>query len=756
MYIGIREARPGMTLAEDLQLPKGAGLVQNGRQLSADTIDLLIRSGVSRINVIDPAVTPAIPQKRPPDTNTTSASSPVPHAPSPLSAQTRPSPAEKSAEAAKPPRYSVTISPDVMSARLVMDPDGPVSEEIDNNKLLEALNKAGIFFGIVTDMFPDIVQRWKANKRHYEFEGVAKGSPPEPGKEGIFQIKSHHISSASDAETIRQSKFYWEVTEKLGNIHCVSAGAIVAEKLFDTPPLPGSNVRGEPLVTDQMKSSKITLGGGLVFSSDRTKIIADNSGILFYMNDTIGLFPLDMNGSIEVTVDADQMAAHLVIHPPAPGGGMPQEKEIRSLLSNNRVLWGIDDKAIADLVSGFKEERFPGEPYTVARGQPPQNGENGKIDFLFNTSTSLTPKVNPDGSVDFKNVSIVNSVSKGQELARLTPPTKGLPGKNLRGETIPCKEGSAAMLPIGPNTEPHPTNDDLLVASVDGLVRFTGSYIEICEGYVIQGDVDFSTGNINYQKSVIINGDIKAGFAVECGGDLQVSGIIEDCNLSIGGNLLCKYGFVGQGKGTIEAKGDVNIGFILNQTVRSHKNVTIAKEAVNSSIFARQSIVVHGKPTSVAGGTLIARELISVYSVGNQGGVRTSLEVGLDYTLVEELRKNEEQVAEITQKSRKVIDTIKRYQQLATTKKRFSSQEEFLFSKLKLAMAKIEEQLRILDERKKNIQVKMAELENAMIKIEHAALSGTMFKIGDRRFVVKEEIIGPKTVRLIRQEIHIG
>jgi hypothetical protein len=74
---------------------------------------------------------------------------------------------------------------------------------------------------------------------------------------------------------------------------------------------------------------------------------------------------------------------------------------------------------------------------------------------------------------------------------------------------------------------------------------------------------------------------------------------------------------------------------------------------------------------------------------------------------------------------------------------------------LRLAMSKIEEQLRLLEERKKIIQTKMSELENATIKIEHAAMPGTMFKIGDRRFVVKEEIIGPKTIRLIRQEIHI-
>jgi uncharacterized protein (DUF342 family) len=748
VYIGIREARPGMTLAEDIQLPKNAGLVQKDRQLSTDTIEFMIRVGVTRISVKDPSVVrkaPAITASAPLTAKEKAAPVEVPQ-PSPL----------PPVENAKPPRLSVSISPDAMSARLIIDPDGPVSREIDYDTIMNALNEGGVFYGIVTEMLPDIVARWKANKRHYEFDTIAKGSLPEPGKEGMYQIKAHHISNIADVETIRQSAYFWQAVEKLGTLHSVAVDTVIGEKLFDTPPMPGSNVKGEPLITDRMVPSKISLGDGLAFSSDRKKILTRNNGICYYLNDTVGLLPLNMNGSIEVAVDPDRMAAHLIVHPPAPEGAMPSEKEIRSLLHQNRVVWGIDDNAITGLLNDFKEGRFPAGPFAVAQGKPPQNGENGKLDLLFNTTTTLTPKVNPDGSADYKNVSIIISVSKGQELVRLKPPAAGVPGKNILGEELPCKEGAAALLPIGPNTEPHPTSDDILVASVDGLVRYTGSYVEVSEGYVIKGDVDFSTGNINYQKSVIINGDIKAGFSVECGGDLQVSGIIEDCNLAVGGTVLCKHGFVGQGKGLINAKGDVNIGFLLNQTVRSRKNVTIAKEAVNSSIFARQSIVVHGKPTSVAGGTLIARELISVYSVGNQGGIRTSLEVGLDYTLMEELQKNEEQVAEITQKSRKVIDTIKRYQQLAVAKKRFTSQEEFLFNKLKLAMAKIEEQLRLLDERKKLILAKMTELENALIKIEHAALPGTLFKIGDRRFVVKEEIIGPKTVRLIHQEIHIA
>ena len=49
----------------------------------------------------------------------------------------------------------------------------------------------------------------------------------------------------------------------------------------------------------------------------------------------------------------------------------------------------------------------------------------------------------------------------------------------------------------------------------------------------------------------------------------------------------------------------------------------------------------------------------------------------------------------------------------------------------------------------------MHEFENSFIKIEHAGFPGTLIKIGERHMLVKDEIIGPKTIRLINHEIRV-
>jgi uncharacterized protein (DUF342 family) len=219
--------------------------------------------------------------------------------------------------------------------------------------------------------------------------------------------------------------------------------------------------------------------------------------------------------------------------------------------------------------------------------------------------------------------------------------------------------------------------------------------------------------------------------------------------------VLCKLGFVGQGKGVIDAKGDVNLGFMKNQVVKSRQNVVIAKEALNCTVFARKGISVHGNPLSVAGGKMMARDFISAYCIGNNSGVKTILEVGADFALLDELQKAESQLAEITENKRKIAQTFIKFQQGPDHTRNLSAGENALFKKLKEAVVKFDQQIKTIEERKKIVLANVYEFKNAYIKIEHAALPGSIFKIGSRLFQVKEEIIGPKTVRLIEEEIKV-
>lgn len=711
MLIDLQKAQPGMIITEDVSHPRGGILIRKQQALSTETIDALLRLGIKEINVQD----------------TTSA-----------------------------PAFDLIISEDLMSATLVIDPCGKNSSDIDCDMIINFLNQKKIVYGIDTENIMEIAAQWNQKKQKVQIKDIVMGTPATPDIIGRYQMTVAHLTSKELIKEVQNVRFFWEIAQIIPpEVNMVPSGTIIAKKQEDTPSISGMNILGEPIFTNEIIKQNLNLTDSVYLSKDNNYLIAKTQGIPFFCDDTIGVIFLKPDGAIEILVRDDKMSASILVHPPSEGGSMPNEQEILDTLRVKGVVFGILHQRISELVRNFSNNQYPEEPVVIAEGIAARNGENGFVKLLFNTETSLKPQQNPDGSVDYKNIDIINTVVEKQKLAELIPPTSGVAGKNIFGQTLPCIDGVATKLPTGQNTFIDPQNPNELLAGTDGFVRYVNYNIEVSEGLVISGNVDFSTGHIKYGKNVLISGDIKSGFNVECGGDLQVNGTIEDCKVTIGGNILCRMGFVGQGRGLIDAKGDINLNFTKNQIIKSRQNVNVAKEAINSTIFARKTITIHGKPLSAAGGLLTAGESVSLYAVGNQSGIRTVLEVGIDFTLVEELGKKELLFVELSDKYSKLMESEKKYEKMLAIRKQLPPNERFLLERIRNTLNKYKQQLDLLEEQKMEICSKMHNTAKASIKIEHSAMPGTIFKFGDRHYLVKEEIIGPKTVRLIDHEIKI-
>jgi uncharacterized protein len=743
LIIEIEAAKPGMKLLEDVLLPNGAVLINAPQVLSQQTLEILKKRGIKKIQIVSEQ---DAQQLAPQESKEKSEKAPAVAKAAPV--------AEKEVPPT-PPTLRVVISEDCLSAKLCVEPTDSPNQVLGREDVLTALAQQGISFGINENAIVAVLEKWKKYKRYYEAADVAKGSLPLPGKEGAYEFLVKYLATSSEMDQARKARRFSDLPREL-SVQRVDPGALIAQRCDDTPPVPGRNVKGDPVtITDTIKT-EMSGDANVRFSDDKSQVVAQASGFVFFVDGHLtGIIPFNFDGSVEIAVSPDKMKAELAVLPPGPGGKAPTRDDIRSLLASQNILFGLDSEALDKLYADLGRGNFPAQPTVIARGLPPKQGENGSVKFLFNTESSLKPKLNKDGTVDYKNVDMVTSVAKDQKLAELVPPTKGTPGKNIFGAELPCVNGTAAKLPMGQNTAASPTDPSVLIATTDGNVKFNGMNVEISEGFVVKGNVDFSTGNINYLKSVVVEGDIKSGFKVVCGGDLQVSGTIEDADVQVNGNILCKMGFVGQGKGVISAKGDINIGFTKNQTAKSRQSIVIAKEALNSTLLARKAVEAHGNPLSLAGGRVMARDSVTAFTIGNMSGIKTLVEVGTDFTLIEELEKTEIQMADLVENRKKILVTYQRYEKLKDIKKALNAKEEFLLTKLKATLSKYDQQIKTLDDRKNIITEKMNNFKTCFIKIEHAALPGTMFKIGARHFLVKDEIIGPKSVRLIEEEIRV-
>lgn len=305
-----------------------------------------------------------------------------------------------------------------------------------------------------------------------------------------------------------------------------------------------------------------------------------------------------------IKVSDDAMKVCLTIQPPDQKGVTVKLPDILKFLESKCICFGIKHDAIEAALNKAINENTPTEDVLIAEGLQAADGEDGRVEFLVDVNKQIKPRTTEGGKVDYYNVGIIENVEKGQPLAKLIDPTPGKPGKNVYKETINSAPGKPCNLPVGENTKISGKDSKLLVSGIDGNVVFNGTVLSVRSCYVVEKDIDFGVGNISYKGSVIVKGTVRSGFRLEVDGNIEIWGAVEDAAINANGNVLIKGGFIGSGKGVIEAKGSVTIGFARNQTIIAN-NVKILREAIDCSIYAKDVVEVKEGRISILGGQTV-------------------------------------------------------------------------------------------------------------------------------------------------------
>ncbi len=111
---------------------------------------------------------------------------------------------------------------------------------------------------------------------------------------------------------------------------------------------------------------------------------------------------------------------------------------------------------------------------------------------------------------------------------------------------------------LGPGTE---IDGDTIVSSFAGRPFFREGRIQVLAVYEVNGDLDFSVGNIDFVGDVIIRGDIKPGYSIHTSGSVTVRGTTEHATI-IAGQHIVLTGVLGHGEIVLEAGGDITAQFI--------------------------------------------------------------------------------------------------------------------------------------------------------------------------------------------------
>lgn len=332
--------------------------------------------------------------------------------------------------------------------------------------------------------------------------------------------------------------------------------------------------------------------------------------------------------SVKVEIAADAMCAWVTVVPSSAGDLITQAAIGRALLEADVVL-GIDEAALVQVCQAQTPARI-----AVAKGVPPLPGEDARFELLIDATRSRAPKVNDEGLIDFRELGEIVTVTTGLALMRRFPAGTGVYGHDVRGQLVMPKPGRdhryAAKLS---GVEFSRADPELLVAAVKGQPVLVVNGVMV-EPVLHLQDVNMATGNINFDGSVQIDGDVLSGMLVRASGDIDVKGTVDGGILEAGGSVQVKCGIIAQAK--VRAEVSVAARFVENASIFAGTAIAIDEMALQSDLQALNQIVIGVKAPQrgrLVGGSARAMMLIQTPVLGASTSAVTHAQVGVNPVL---------------------------------------------------------------------------------------------------------------------------
>jgi|SRR5690554_1578238 uncharacterized protein (DUF342 family) len=438
---------------------------------------------------------------------------------------------------------------------------------------------------------------------------------------------------------------------------------------------------------------------------------------------------------VKIELTPDKMRAFLEIDSPDPNTAWPAYDEVLQEVKEAGVTYGLKEMVIRRVI----EEKVA-SPVLIAEGKPPVKGEDASIKFHFETERGkLIPKEMEDGSVDHRELSLIQNVRKGQVLVERKPPTQGIPGRNVLGEELKAAAGKDVFLVAGKNTYWEDENKERLIAAIDGQPSMVGRKISVLNVYHVPGNVGYATGNIDFAGSVVIRGDIENGFVVKAEGDVTVGGNVEGGSIYADGNITIRGGIAGQDKTVIECKGNLYVRYIDRAKIEVEGEIKCRDAILHSQVNAGQKITLESRKGMVMGGMVRARDEIEVQVLGSRMGTATEVEVGTSPALRKELIELEKQ---ITAMERELDKVEKALAILSKQGYDLPPEREELRARLTRTSFYLKAELRKLTTRRDelNEEISGPNAEKGRIKVRQRIYPGVKVTIGNAVRIFKDEV----------------
>jgi len=407
--------------------------------------------------------------------------------------------------------------------------------------------------------------------------------------------------------------------------------------------------RHQPLVSLAANNSgepiHLLAGNNCCLSEDKDTITAEISGypILnqFKKND-VSVVSIEIIPAIDLA--DDRMQATLTLHPEIPGALPLDLIEVLELCAERGVDWGIDELAIQENIAQVEKLQQPLENIPIARGLLPVDGKDAYLRFEVEIGP-LPGKILQDGSIDWRERKIFIGIEKDELIAKKVPFTEGTPGVDIEGLTISQRPGKDIAVKVSGDVLYIEESRQVLATCSGVLSVVNETDIKVSAKQTINGDVDFSVGNIESNDGLSVTGDVKPGFTINCRGDLSVGGNVQGATIKTKGNSKIVGGLIGENS-KVFTDGDTEVSFIERGTINSGGTVVITKGAYYATVSSGNMLLC--KPQSkIVGGTFCASHDFIGGNIGSDSAAAANIMAGVDQERYCQLQKLRNSVAEI-------------------------------------------------------------------------------------------------------------
>ena len=227
---------------------------------------------------------------------------------------------------------------------------------------------------------------------------------------------------------------------------------------------------------------------------------------------------MDKVYSVAFNITEGGLSASLQVVTSSPETANVTVEDLLAAINNEGITFGLIPEAIGQIV----KDKTINQWVVIARGQEPELGKDGYIKFYFDTGRAkATITEDASGRVNLKDLHLIQNVKKGDALCELISPQPGKPGMNGEGRGNPGKTGISAKLPGAKNVT-YSADRNQIFAAIDGMVVWLENAVNVEPSYVVH-DVDASVGNIRFNGSVVVQGEVGDGYEIHAGEDIVIA-----------------------------------------------------------------------------------------------------------------------------------------------------------------------------------------------------------------------------------------